>query len=118
MRGLNRNKRLIYYARRTGEVANTDEWGNLTGEFRALYSAVTPLLCNISAASGEDVVLAFGNFTDYSRTVYVADTNCRMDVDSIVWFGADPSKPHNYIVTRKSDSKNGLLYFLREVKVT
>jgi len=118
MRSLNRNKRLLYYARRTGEIKNFDEYGNETGELTPVYGAATPLYCNVSASSGEDVVQAFGNFTGYSRTVYVANNDCPMDEESIVWFGTALSKPHNYIVVRKADSKNGILYALQEVTVS
>lgn len=118
MRGLNRNKRQIYYALRTGEVANIDEYGNETGELAPVYGDTTPLLCNVSAASGQDAVEAFGSFTGYSRTMFVADNDCPIDENTIVWFGAAPSDPHNYIVVRKADSKNGILYALQEVTVT
>lgn len=117
MRNLNRNRRLIHYALLTGEVANIDEYGNETGELTPVYGAVTPLSCNISAAMGEDAVSAFGNITAYSRSICVSDINCPMDVDSIVWFGVVPTEPHNYIVVQKADSKNGVLYALREVTV-
>lgn len=118
MRTLNRNKRQIYYALRTGEVPNIDEYGNETGESTPVYGETTPLFCNVSAASGEDAVRAFGNFTGYSRTVFVADNDCPIDENTIVWFGIPLSEPHNYIVTRKADSKNGILYALQEVTVT
>lgn len=118
MRSLNRNKRLIHYALRSGEVANIDEYGNETGELTPAYEAATPLLCNVSAASGQDAVTAFGNFTDYTRMMFVADNTCPIDEDTIIWFGVDTSEPHNYIVTRKADSKNGILYALQEVTVT
>jgi hypothetical protein len=72
---------------------------------------------NISAATGEDAVQAFGSFTGYSRTMYVADNACPIEEDSIVWFGVEPTEPHNYIVVRKADSKNGILFALREVTV-
>lgn len=118
MRNLNRNKRLIYYAVRTGETAIYDEYGNETGETVPLYGAVKPLECNISSALGEDVVQAFGSFSGYSRTICVSDISCEIDEDSIVWFGKSPTGSHNYIVVRKADSKNGLLYALQEVKVS
>lgn len=118
MRGLNRNKRLVYYALRTGEVANTDEYGNETGESTPTYGESVALRVNISAASGEEAVQAFGSFTGYSRTMFVADTACPIDEDSIIWFGIATDRPHNYIVVRKADSKNGILYALQEVTVT
>lgn len=118
MRNLNRNKRLIYYANRISEVANIDEYGNETSETTPVYSEAKPLYCNVSAASGEDAVQAFGSFTGYVRTMSVADVNCPIDENTVVWFGAAPPGPHNYIVVRKADSKNGLLYALQEVTVT
>jgi hypothetical protein len=118
MRTLNRNKRLIYYALLTGETVAYDESGNETGELVPVYGEATELKCNVSAATGADAVQAFGNFTNYSRTMCVADPNCPIDENTIVWFGVLPTDPHNYIVTRKADSKNGTLYALREVTVT
>lgn len=118
MRSLNRNKRMIYYAGRTAEVENIDEWGNKTSEVTPVYDEPTPLFCNVSAATGEDAVRAFGSFTGYSRTVFVADSSCPIDENTIVWFGVTPPDPHNYIVVRKADSKNGILYALREVTVS
>lgn len=117
MRGLNRNKRVIHYALFTGESPNKDEYGNLTGETTPTYETPVPLACNVSAASGEDAVQAFGSFTAYSRTMYVSDRNSPIDENTIVWFGVEPSEPHNYIVVRKADSKNGILYALQEVTV-
>lgn len=118
MRNLNKNKRAIYYALRTGETANTDEYGNETGESTPTYGEKTALMCNISGSSGTDAVEAFGSFTNYTRTICVADNNCPIAEDTIVWFGVEPTEPYNYIVTRRADSKNGILYALREVTVT
>ena len=118
MRSLNRNKRTIYYALRTGDEANLDEYGNETGETTPQYGGAIMLRCNVSAASGQEAVEAFGSFTGYSRTMYVADNACPIEEDSVVWFGVEPTAPYNYIVVRKADSKNGVLYALQEVTVT
>lgn len=118
MRNLNRNKRMIHYALRTGEMENEDEYGNLTGESTPVYGEPTEFWCNVSAASGEEAVQAFGSFTGYSRTICVADPQCPIDENTIIWFGAAPSEPHNYIVVRKADSKNAVMYALQEVSVT
>ncbi len=117
MRSLKRNKRPIYYALKVDETADKDEYGNETGEVTPVYGAAVALDVNISAATGEDAVQAFGSFTGYSRTMYVADNACPIEEDSIVWFGIEPTEPHNYIVVRKADSKNGILFALREVTV-
>lgn len=117
MRSLNRNKRLIYYALRTGETPNIDEYDNETGESTPTYTEPVALHCSVSAAQGEDAVQAFGSFTGYSRTLCVSDVNCPIDEDSIVWFGVPVTEPHNYIVVLKADSKNGIMYALQEVTV-
>ena len=118
MRNLNRNKRRIYYANRIGETTDIDEYGNETGESTPAYSDAVEFYCNISATQGEDAVQAFGSFTEYTRLISVADNDCPIDEESIIWFGVEPTEPHNYIVVRKADSKNGLLYALREVTIT
>jgi hypothetical protein len=118
MRNLNRNKRQIYYALHVKDVPVKDEYGNETSETEPVYGDPVALTMNVSGATGADAVQAFGSFTNYSRTMCVSDPNCPIDENTIVWFGAAPPDPHNYIVTRKADSKNGILYALREVTVT
>jgi hypothetical protein len=118
MRSLNRNKRSVYYALYTGEETNHDEYRNETSESTPTYGDPVALACNVSAATGAEAVHAFGSFTGYSRTMCVADSNCPINENSVVWFGREPSEPHNYVVVRKADSKNGILYALQEVTVT
>lgn len=118
MRSLNRNKRLIHYARRLGDVAVTDDNGYETGEITTVYEPAVALYCNVSPSIGEDAARAFGNFTNYTRTIFVADNTCPMDEESIVWFGVPETDPHNYIVVSRADGKNGVLYAIREVTVS
>lgn len=118
MRNLNRNKRRIYYANRIGETTDIDEYGNETGESTPVYGDAVEFHCNVSATQGEEAVQAFGSFTEYTRLISVADNDCPIDEESIIWFGIEPTEPHNYIVVRKADSKNGLLYAIQEVTVT
>ena len=117
MRSLERNKRTIHYAIYLGDEPILDEHGFETGESRPTYGDIKELRCNVSSASGEDAVEAFGNFTRYTRAVCVSDNNCPLAEDSVVWFGIPTSEPYNYIVTLKADSKNGIMYALQEVKV-
>ena len=63
------------------------------------------------------MVQAFGSFTNYTRVICVSDNACPITEDSVIWFGISPDKPYNYLVTRKADSKNGVLYALQEVAV-
>ena len=118
MRSLNRNKRKIWYALPMSEDTITDDYGNETSETRQVYGEITELMCNISAASGIDEVSAFGNFTDYSRAISTTDVNCPLMENTAVWFGVEPQTDnYNYIVVRKADSKNAVLYALRKVSV-
>lgn len=118
MRTLNRNKRQLHYALFIKDEPILDEYGNETSESSPTYGEITELRCNVSASSGEDAVQAFGSFTNYTRAVCVADNSCPIAEQTIVWFGVATTEPHNYIVTRKADSKNGILYALKEVKVS
>ena len=117
MRSLEKNKRTIHYAVYMGEEPLLDDQGLETGESRPTYGDIKELRCNVSSASGEDAVEAFGSFTRYSRTVCIADNDCPLAEDSVVWFGIPTTDPYNYIVTLKADSKNGIMYALQEVKV-
>lgn len=118
MRSLHRNKRQLWYALHIEDKPIKDEYGNESGESEPVYGEPTELYGNISAAVGEDVVEAFGNFTNYTRVLCIADVTSPLAERSIVWFGVPVEKPHNYIVTRKADSKNGILYALQGVNVT
>jgi hypothetical protein len=117
MRSLERNKRTLHYAVYLGEEPLFDDQGFETGESVPTYGEIIELRCNISAASGEEAVEAFGSFSQYTRAVCVSDNNCPLAENSIVWFGIPTSEPYNYIVTLKADSKNGIMYALQEVKV-
>ena len=117
MRTLSRNKRQIYYALHIDDVPEVDEYGNETGESAPIYGEIQTLRCNVSAASGEEIVQAFGSFTNYERAICVADITCPLAEQAVVWFGIPTSEPYNYTVTLTADSKNSILYALREVKV-
>lgn len=117
MRSLNKNKRTIHYALYVKDETILDEYGNETGESTPIYGDIKELRCNVSAAIGEEAVEAFGSLTNYTRVICVSDTNCPIAEQTIVWFGIDTTEPHNYIVLRKADSKNGILYALQEVRV-
>ena len=118
MRCLNRNKRELHYALFLGDEPIFDEYGNETGESSPTYGEITKAHYNISATTGEEAVQAFGSFTNYSRIICVSDNNCPIAEQTIVWFGVATTEPHNYTVTAKADSKNGILYALLEVKVS
>lgn len=117
MRSLNRNKRVIHYALYAKDEPILDEYGNETSESMPTYGEIKELRCNVSASTGAEAVESFGSFSNYTRAVCIADNNCPLAERAIVWFGVATTEAHNYVVTRKADSKNGILYALQEVKV-
>lgn len=117
MNNLRRNTRLIYYANYIGESPIIDEDGNETGETEAKYTEPTAIKVNISAAAGINDNMPFGSFTDYTRVISTSDINCPIDEKTVIWFEDEPSARHNYIVTKKADSINSILYALQKVDV-
>lgn len=115
MRSLFRNQRELYYAVREGTEPIIDEYGNDTLEVEILYGPPTLLRANVSANTGQDAVDAFGSQTEYSRVVSLTGSSCPLTEGCKVWFGVEPSAPHNYTVIKVADSKNGFLIALREV---
>lgn len=116
MRTLERNKRKYYYAVPMGTEEIKDEWGNLTGEVKKIYSEPKEAYENISASTGNETTQIFGNITAYARVLVdsqnVLSEGCR------VWFGVEIDKPHNYEVIKVADSKNEILVALQEVTVS
>ena len=115
MRSLQRNWREIYYAVPTGSEPILDDYGNDTLEVRQIYSTPGRLPVNISANAGQDAVNTFGSQTEYSRTISYVGQSCPLVEGARVWFGAPVDGPHNYLVVKVADSKNGYLIALREV---
>lgn len=115
MRSLNRNRRDLYYATMTGTEPIIDEYGNDTLEERPIYGRPTLLRANVSANVGQEAVEAFGSLTEYNRVVCIAGLECVLHEGDKVWFGVDQTGPHNYLVVKVADSKNGFLVALREV---
>lgn len=115
MRSLQRNWRTIYYAEALRTEPILDDYGNDTLERKTIYSSPTLLHANVSANVGQEAVSVFGALTGYSRTISYVGESCPLDEGAAVWFGADISGPHNYIVIKVADSKNGYLIALREV---
>lgn len=115
MRSLQRNWRELYYATVERTEPIKDEYGNDTLEVKTVYSSPTAFRANISANAGQEAVSVFGAMTGYSRTISLVGDSCPMDEGSLIWFGVDVSGPHNYVVVKVADSKNGYLIALREV---
>lgn len=115
MRSMQRSWRDLHYASLLGTEPIKDEYGNDTLEVKGIYGPPTLLRAIVSANAGQEAVDVFGALTGYSRTVSYSGDSCPLDEGSLVWFGVDASGPHNYIVVKVADSKNGYLIALREV---
>lgn len=115
MRSLQRNWREIHYAVPTGIEPILDEYGNDTLEVRQVFDTPDKLSVNISANAGQDAVNTFGSQTEYSRTISYVGASCPLVEGARVWFGVPVDGPHNYLVVKVADSKNGYLIALREV---
>lgn len=115
MRSMQRSCRDLHYAVLTGTEPIKDEYGNDTLEVKNIYGPPIHLRANVSANVGQEAVNVFGALTGYSRTVSYFGETCPLDEGYAVWFGVDVDKPHNYVVIKVADSKNGYLLALREV---
>ena len=119
MRTLEINKQPMWYALLTGKTEIIDEYGNHTGNYELTYS--TPVLypVNMSQSRGTADVEMFGINANYDRTFVTTDMSCPIAEDSIIWFGADPTKdPHNYVVYQIANSLNSITYAIRAVDVS
>ena len=109
MRALQRNTQLVTYRNVERHEEVLDAAGFSTLEFHTVWSAEVTAPMNISAAVGQEAVQAFGNFTDYSRTIALCG-ECPFTEGSWVKFDG-----REYTVTKVAESKNGTLVALREV---
>lgn len=115
MRSMQRSWRDLYHAILISSEPIVDEYGNDTLERKNTYGPPTLLRANVSANAGQEAVSVFGALTGYSRTISYSGESCPLDEGSLVWFGVDKDGPHNYVVVKVADSKNGYLVALREV---
>lgn len=116
MRDMGCNQRKIWYSNKTGTTPAIDEYGNRYGDDVITWADPEILKISISGSVGALESEAFGGFTDYSRTAATANVNCPLKEGTRVWIGrTPPDETHNYVVTKKADSINGVLYALKEV---
>lgn len=115
MRSMQRSWRDLHYAVLLNTEPIKDEYGNDTLEVKNTYGPPTRLRAIVSANAGQEAVTVFGALTGYSRTISYSGESCPLDEGSLVWFGVSANGPHNYVVVKVADSKNGYLIALREV---
>lgn len=123
MRASNRNKQKFYYALQSSTTAYVDEYGNETGDLNITYGAPVEMWANISPASGEAGMSAFGIRTDYEKVIVTCDMNCPITESSILWIGKEATvnsvvQPHNYAVSIVAKSLNSIVYGVKEVSAS
>ncbi len=144
MRCLERNKKPVWFANRKGETLVTDSNNLKTGERKQTYDTPQKIRCSISMSSGANnlgsqgmvVMNSYGLTTSYTHNAITEDLDCPLKEDGILWYQREPShietvtktvngqqvtedvvvpNPHNYVVVRKAESLNHLIYYLKEV---
>lgn len=115
MHTLARNKRSFYYATYQGKQKKYDTDGNYTGVQEVTYSDPVAAEMNISPSMGRAELESFGITSGYTHTIVTDDMACPMDEYTIIWYGKEPSEPHNFVVVRKAVALDHVLYALQEV---
>jgi hypothetical protein len=114
MRCLERNKRLLYYAKYIGRSEGRDSDGFLTGEEMLEYEDAKAWRVNITPATGDVSQQAFGAFQDYTAVLCTTD-DCPVTEESRLWIGRAPKTAHNYVVKRIAKSLNSTLIAVKEL---
>ena len=70
---------------------------------------------NISPSLGRAELESFGINSGYTHTIVTDDMECPIDEHTIIWYGVEPTKPHNYVVIRKAVALNHIIYALEQV---
>ena len=125
MRTLHRNKVRIFYANYREKIPITDEYGNLTGEYRLSYDKPVQIMANVSAARGEATTRQFGDDEGYDRVVVLDDPTFPIASTSILWIDTPPEiaedgstdTPHDYIVKQVATSLNSVSIAVSKVNV-
>ncbi len=123
---LNRNKKELWYALKTGMEEVRDENGLLTGEHRVIYSAPVRIRMSMSISSGANNLGSqgmveldpYGISTAYTHRMVTENLNCPINEESLIWFRKTPADgAHNFKVVRVARSLNHLIYYVKEVDV-
>ncbi len=139
MRGLFRNKRIVYYCQPEEVVIPVDENGNRTGEKITVYSAATAFDANVSAARGTADLELFGTSDMYDKVLVTTDISCPITENTVLFV----DKPvgftqitvnvksdgdivtrmflqplYDYVVVRVAKSINSISYALRKIPIS
>jgi ribosomal protein S20 len=107
------------YSNYTGRTEMTDEWGNLTGEYKITYSEPKRARGNISASRGASDADQFGISVNYNKTI-VPEEDLGLTETSILWLDVVPENadtPYDYKVVEIAKSINEISYAIKRVDV-
>ena len=124
MRTMEKNKRTFYYCLYKGTERLQDEYGNVTGEEKVIYSRPIQMRANISAAYGTTQVEQFGNVSAYDKVIVTDDINCPINENTVLFidkkpeFDKDDNPIYDYVVKRVAKSLNSLSIAISKVEVS
>jgi len=93
MRLCERNLSTFYYCMHTGKTEITIGSGQSaegTGEFKDTYGNAVACVGHIGGNSGRSVNNPFGIMDEYERTIIVADNNCPIKSDTVLFLDKQP----------------------------
>ena len=120
------NRQKIWYAELDGYTDVLDEDGYKTGEKQKTYTTPQSFLIYVAPSRGEVTWSPFGIGDNYTNVMSTCDRSCPITEDSVLWIGISPFNEdgtrndveHNYIVTRRADGLNSILYAIKRVDVS
>ena len=115
MRGLERNKRPIWYATYLGKTEIIDANGNRTGEFTESYSEPVKVLMNVAPATGRLNWMQFGAYLSYDIAAMTFEMDLPISETSKIWVYKEPTERNDYVVVRVGRSINNVVYALKGV---
>ena len=125
MLGMVRNKRKFYYALYVNADELTDEYGNVTGEYKVLHGNPIEMKGNVSSARGEMQSRQFGESESYDKVIVLDNPNTPINEYAILWVDTLPllnadgttNTPHDYVVKKVARSLNSVLIAISKVNV-
>ncbi len=126
MVSLYENRQTVWYAEYLGEEDMYDADGYKTGEKQKSYTTPQPFLIYVAPSVGDTIWMPFGLSKNYTNVMSTMDKTCPITEDSVLWIGISPfnedgtrnDKEHNYIVVRRAEGLNSILFAVDRVKVS
>lgn len=123
-----RNKQPLWFSNPVADEYVTDENGYKTGEKQNTYGTPVKVRMSMAISSGANNLGSqgmaelerYGIATGYTHRAVTDDMDCHMNEESHVWYKISPEngQPYNFVVVRKAESLNHLIFYLKEVDVS